>query len=137
MALIHGAKGFGYFCHSFVGETVSDALLRDEQMIKTVRSINEQVTELAPVLNSPDTRGYARVRSQNPEVPVAILTKRDKKTSYLFAVAMRDENTHATFYVKSGKIAEVLGEDRTIEIKKGKFKDSFAGYGVHLYRISK
>lgn len=137
MALIHGAKGFGYFCHSFVGETVPDALLRDREMIGAVRSINEQVTALAPVLNSPDTRGYARVRSSNPDVPVDILTKRDKKINYIFAAAMRNQATAATFYVKSGKTVEVLGENRAIHIKKGKFTDAFSAYGVHLYRISR
>lgn len=137
MALVHGARGFGYFCHSFVGETVPDALLRDTNMTRMVRSINEQVTALAPVLNSPDTRGYARVRSSNPEVPVDILTKRAKKINYIFAVAMRGQATSTTFYVKSGKTVEVLGENRAIHIRKGKFTDAFAGYGVHLYRISR
>lgn len=137
MALIHGAKGFGYFCHSFAGETVDDALLQDREMIRMVRSINEQVTALAPVLNGPDTRGYARVRSDDPNVPVDILTKRDKKINYIFAAAMRDQTTSATFYVKSGKTVEVLGENRIINIKRGKFTDAFSAYGVHLYRITR
>lgn len=137
MALIHGARGFGYFCHSFVNGTVPDALLRDREMSETVASINKQVTALAPVLNSPDTRRYARVRSGNSNVPVDILTKREKRTNYIFAVAMRNEPTSATFYVKSGKTVEVLGENRTISIKKGKFTDTFSSYGVHLYRVTR
>lgn len=137
MALIHGARGFGYFCHSFVGKTDDVALLGDKEMIAAVKAINEQVTSLAPVLNSPDTRGYASVKSANASVPVAILTKRKGKENYLFAVAMRNGQTSATFRVKSGKTVEVLGENRTLHIRNGKFTDNFAGYGVHLYRITR
>lgn len=136
MALIHGAKGFGYFCHSFVGGKTDDiALLHDAEMLKAVKAINKQVTSLAAVLNSPDTKGYASVKSSNLPVPIDIMTKRAGKTNYLFAVAMRDGVTSATFKVKSGKLAHVLGENRTIEIKKGKFTDSFPRYGVRLYKI--
>jgi hypothetical protein len=31
--------------------------------------------------------------------------------------------------------AEVLDEQRNVQISEGSFNDSFAGYGVHLYRI--
>ena len=137
MAIIHGAKGFGYFCHSFVGKTNDAALLEDAVMIKHVRRINKQVTSLAAVLNSPDTRGYAAVSTSVASVPVDILTKKNGKSNYIFAVAMRNAETTATFKVRSGKTVEVIGEDRTIQIKKGKFSDEFSGYGVHLYRIRK
>jgi hypothetical protein len=137
MALIHGAKGFGYFCHSFVGKMQDAALLQDAEMIQAVKSINEQVTFLAPVLNKADSKGYATVQSSNESVPVDIMTKKDSRTNYLFAVAMRDGTTTATFDVKSGKKVEVIGENRTIEIRKGKFSDEFSDYGVHLYKITK
>jgi hypothetical protein len=137
MALIHGAKGFGYFCHSFVGKTDDAALLHDEEMIRGVKAINEQVTSLAPVLNSPDTEGYASVSTNSEAVPVAIMTKNVGKINYVFAVAMRDGLTTATFQVKSGKTVEVLGENRTLKIKKGKFSDEFSDYGVHLYKITR
>lgn len=137
MALIHGAKGFGYFCHSFVGKTQDAALLHDSEMIQAVKAINEQVTSLAHVLNSPDSRGYATVKTSNESLPVDIMTKKDGKTNYLFAVAMREGATTATFEVASGKKVQVIGENRTIEIRKGKFTDEFSDYGVHLYKITR
>lgn len=137
MALIHGAKGFGYFCHSFVGKTDDAALLHDVEMLAAVKAINEEVTSLAPVLNSPDAKEYATVRTDNPYVPVDIMTRRSGKTHYLFAVGMREDKTTATFRVKSGKKVEVIGEDRIIHIRKRKFTDTFNHYGVHLYRILK
>jgi hypothetical protein len=137
MALIHGAKGFGYFCHSFVDGTNDAALLRDEEMIQAVREVNQEVTSLARVLNSPDISSYATVRTSNESIPVDIMTKGNGKAKYIFAVAMRDGSTRATFRVKSGKTVEVIGEDRRIEIRRKKFTDRFAPYGVHLYKITK
>jgi hypothetical protein len=51
---------------------------------------------------------------------------------------MRGEPTTATFTLggMTGRAkAEVLGENRTIEVRDGVFKDEFAAWGVHLYRI--
>lgn len=137
MALIHGARGFGYFCHSFVGNTDDAALLNDSEMLRAVADINAEVTSLAPVLNSPDQPAYASVTSSNKSVPIDIMAKKDGKTAYIFAVAMRDEKTTATFRVKSGKKVEVIGENYSIEIRRKRFTDSFEGYGVRLYRITR
>lgn len=137
MALIHGANGFGYFCHSFADPSDDAALLHDYEMIQAVKSINAQVTSLAPILNMADTRGYASVKTSDKAIPIDIMTKRDGRVNYVFAVAMRPGETQATFRVKSGKHVEVLGEDRTIGIKRGRFTDRFSDYGVHLYRIVK
>ena len=137
MALVHGAKGFGYFCHSFIERPADVALLNDPGMLQAVGAINREVAALAPVLNSPDTDGYARVHGGDPEVPIHILTKKDLHANYIFAVAMRKKPTRATFRVKKGRTVEVIGENRTIRIKNKRFRDAFADYGVHLYRITR
>lgn len=134
MALIHGASGFGYFCHSFHPSTDDAALLHDQEMIKGVKAINQQVSALAEVLNSPTTSGFASVTSV-PSVPVDIMTKNYRDSNYLFAVAMRPGQTQAVFNVAKGKKVEVIGENRTIRIRKGKFTDNFSDYAVHLYKI--
>ena len=135
MALIHGASGFGYFCHSFHPSTDDAALLHDPEMIRGVKAINEQVTSLAEVLNSPTTSGFAAVNTSVPSIPVDIMTKKYKGVNYVFAVAMRPGQTKAVFDVKKGKTVEVIGENRTIKIEKGKFSDDFSDYAVHLYKI--
>jgi hypothetical protein len=50
---------------------------------------------------------------------------------------MRAEGTGALFTVSQIRdgYAEVLDEQRKVQISEGSFSDSFAGYGVHLYRI--
>lgn len=135
MALIHGAKGFGYFCHSFYPSFTEAGLLKDQEMMAAIKEINAGVTSLAPVLNSFSTADFAAVVSSNNEVPVDIMTKNYKGSDYVFSVAMRKGKTTAEFSVKKGKKAEVIGENREIKIKRGKFTDEFEAYGVHLYKI--
>jgi hypothetical protein len=137
MALIHGAKGFGYFCHSFVTSATDEAaMLHDPVMINAVKAINAQVTFLASVLNSPDTNGYATVTVNNTMVPVDLMTKNYDGANYIFAIAMHNSETTATFNMTSGNNVEVLGEDRFINITNGKFSDDFSSYSVHLYKIT-
>jgi len=62
------------------------------------------------------------------------MTKKYKGKNYLFAVTMRPGETVGTFHVSSGKTVEVIGENREIPVVKGTFTDSFASYGVHLYK---
>jgi hypothetical protein len=139
MALIHGANGYGFFCHSFTKDPPPNeaAFLHDTEMISSMKAVNMQVTSLARVLNSPSTSGFASVTSSNTEIPIDIMTKNQGAENYIFAVAMRPGSTQATFSIKNGKKVEVLGENRTIKVKKGKFNDDFSDYGVHLYKIIK
>lgn len=103
--------------------------------MEAIRAINKQVAALAPELNSPNTVDYAAVISSNKEIPVDIITKNYKGSDYIFSVAMRDGKTTAEFVVKKGKKAEVIGENREIKIKRGRFSDEFESFGVHLYKI--
>ena len=135
MALIHGASGLGYFCHSFYPKTDAAALLHDKVMITAVNRINRQVTDLARVLNSPNTSGFAIVKSSNPSVPVDLMTKKQDEANYLFAVAMRPGTTKAVFEVSQGNEVEVIEEERNIKITNGQFSDEFSDYDVHLYKI--
>ncbi len=134
MALIHGARGIGYFCHSF-GHYEAGLLFADASILSSVKTLNKQITALAPVLNSASTKGYATVSSSNGAVPIDIMTKKYGGKNYLFAVTMRPGETVATFHVTSGKTVEVIGENREIPVVKGTFTDSFASYGVHLYKV--
>jgi hypothetical protein len=138
MSIIHGSTGLIYFVHEWQPRFNESALLSDGRMLSTVTAINRQITELAPVLNSPTVKDAARVLSDNKDVPVAVMVKKYKGAICLFAVGMRDGKTNGTFTVrglKGKKTVEVLGENRTIISKDGIFKDSFGAWDVHLYRI--
>ena len=135
MALIHGASGFGYFCHSFYPSEDDAALLHDKRMTEGVKEINREVSELAPVLNAKTSTGFATAICENKKVPVDILSKHFDGSDYIFAVAMRPGNTKASFTIEKGKKVEVIGEDRTIEVNGNRFSDDFTKYAVHLYKV--
>ncbi|MEO8427061.1 MAG: hypothetical protein ABI651_08115 [Verrucomicrobiota bacterium] len=139
MALIHGSRGLIYFVHQFKPTFREAALLDDPDMLAAVTALNRQITEIAPVLNSPTLRDIATVKSQNVEVPVDLMVKQYKGAIYMFAVGMRDGDTTAAFKLgdaTGGKTVEVLGEKRTIVVKSGSFSDHFVPWDVHLYRLS-
>ncbi len=143
MAIIHGAKGINYFPDSWIPSFKADALLSDAGMVTMLTSVDSMIKALAPVINSNNT-GYATnvnantpgVTSSNGAVYVNYMTKTYNGSTYIFAVAMRNGTTTATFTIGSGSIAIVLGENRTIPVVSGKFSDSFSGYGVHIYKIN-
>jgi hypothetical protein len=136
MALVRGARGIIYFCHQFQPEFIEAGLLAQPEILAAVSRTNRQIGRLAPVLNSPTLNDVASVESP-PDAPVEILCKRGDAT-YVFAVAMRGAATSATFQLTAAPPAahvEVLDEDRTLELRDGRFSDQFAPWDVHLYRI--
>jgi len=138
MAIIHGAKGLIYFCHTWKPRFIEAGLLADAQTARAVKEINAQVTQLAPVINSPDLSDVAHVAAASNVAQIDILVKRKADALYIFSVNMRDQESRARFKladVKSAQV-EVLGEDRTISVRDGVFRDDFKGWDVHLYRIS-
>ena len=56
-----------------------------------------------------------------------------------YAVSMRDAPAKASFELKGipeKAVAEIIGGDRKIEVRGGKFQDDFQGYEVRLYRLA-
>ena len=136
MALVHGAKGIGYFTHTWDPGYISGAVLLDTPMVASLTNLNAQIRTLAPVLNSPTVRDYTTITSSNPNVPVDAMVKEYGGAMWLFAVAMRNGTTRATFTVPAGSDVEVIGEARSISVSDTVFSDDFASYGVHLYKIT-
>jgi hypothetical protein len=137
MAIIHGARGIGYFCHAFKPTFNQAALLADVAMKETVAEVNKQINSLAPVLNTQSISNAATLISSNSAVPIDIMAKRYKSSTYIFAVSMRPGKTIANINLRLFKNAqvEVIGENRTIACVNGTFSDSFSDYSVHIYKI--
>lgn len=138
MSLIHGSQGLIYFVHQFKPAFREAALLDDPEMLKGVTAINAEITSLAPVLNDPVPALQMEVKSENADVPVDALAKNHGGSIYVFAVGMRDGPTTASFALqglKDGQEVEVIGENRKLSAHDGAFRDAFASWDVHLYRI--
>jgi hypothetical protein len=143
MAIVHGTRGFIYFVHEFKPQFNEHALLDDPEMLAGVTRLNREVTELAPVINSEPVKvGVSALGGSQSDhdgrPPVAAIARRSGRDNYVFAVAMRNAPTRASFALmraRSGAAAEVIGENRAIPLADGRFEDSFKPYEVHLYRV--
>jgi hypothetical protein len=138
MALVHGARGIGYFAHVFSPSFIEAGLLADATIKAGVGGINAEVQSLAEVLNEPSLDGVVKVSSSNSAVPVDIVVKQHAGSFYVFAVSMANGTTNATFELTPsvGASATVLGESRSVAVTGGSFSDSFDGYAVHLYQLN-
>jgi len=161
MSLIHGSQGLIYFVHEWQPRFNESALLDDAEMLAEVRALNRQITRLAPVLNSPTIANAVRVSTDKAEVPVAAMVKCHGGDVYVFAVAMREGATTATFAfsnakpneaagavqpadagaalrskLASARRVEVIDENRALSVKEGAFQDQFGPWDAHLYRIT-
>lgn len=137
MAIIHGARGIGYFCHQFSPTFIEAGLLANPQIRNEVAAVNAQITALAPVLNTQSVANGAVTVSGNAAVIVDNAVKRFDGFTYLFAVAVRPGTTTATFSLRDFGNAEVevIGESRKLTATAGVFQDEFANYAVHIYKV--
>jgi len=138
MALVHGAVGINYFCHTFSPSVIEYECVANATIAADLRNINMQIKSLAPVLNSPTVTGAVTVTSNNQKVPVDIIVKVHQQRTYIFAVAMRDMSVSAVFTIKgvTNAMVTVIDEGRTLTVSaNGVFNDDFSGYGVHLYSV--
>jgi len=138
MALVSGSKGLIYFVHQFEPTEDDHALLDDPVNLPAVTAINQQITQLAPVLNSPTVLNTLTVKSSNASVPVWTMVKQCRATTYVFAVVTQPGVTDVTFSLAGLRHLaqiEVLGENRVVSAAAGKFQDHFNEWDVHLYQI--
>ncbi|MGC8988597.1 MAG: hypothetical protein ACP5MD_00575 [Verrucomicrobiia bacterium] len=139
MAIIHGSRGLIWFVHEWKPKFNESALLDDPEMLDAVTRINREVRGLALAINSPPITDSVTVNSSNSTVPIAWTARPHGGHLYLFAVAMRPDETMVDFAIKglaeTGSV-DVLGENRQINLQNGRFTDRFAEWDVHLYKIA-
>jgi len=143
MALVHGAASVQYYCHRFMPSFSETDCLDDPPTAAALAAINARIRALAPVLNVPSVANGVEVASSPADVPIDVMLKRHGGATYLFAVAMRGTATRATFTLRAlpaRATVEVLDETRQLPVTPVSagvsFADDFAGYGVHLYRVT-
>ncbi len=136
-SLIHEARGLIYFNHNFGGPCLSQHVLREgcgDAVRPAVTQLNQQVTSLAPVLN---TQSYQW--EFNPRVDTML--KAYDGSYYIFAMPGRDGGTGAqTLNLPPGLLgtsAQVMAENRTIPVVNGEITDTFANeFSYHIYKIT-
>jgi hypothetical protein len=134
-SIIAGARGIVYFDHNFNGpcggSTILGSCYPDTRAM--AKSVNAQIQQLAPVLNSPTvTSGW----TANPSIRAMV--KWQGAHFYVFAGSRN--NVSSTGRVSIPCVGDAravrLGEAGRVPISGGSFTDSFAdGNAIHIYRI--
>jgi hypothetical protein len=138
MSLISGSRGIIYFVHQFKPTFNEWSMLDDPELLAGVTKINNQIHELAPALNSESIQNALTVNSSKNNVPIKAILKKLDNSLYVFAVGMRNDSSLGSFQLNGlppTTEAEVLGENRKVAIRSGKFEDDFEPYAVHLYKV--
>jgi len=138
MAICGGATAIGYFTH--VWKPSYQQFGVPEENRKALRSINEQITRLAPAILGEKPRQSVAISAAD-QAKLALMAREHEGDLYLFAVNydQRQVEAKATITVESlpaGSEVVVIDEDRTIRSGAGSFTDTFAPLAVHLYRIA-
>ena len=138
MSIIHGSRGLIYFVHQFKPIFQEASVLSDPELLPAITELNKQIQNLAPVLNSPSLDGKAIVASEEAASRIAVMCKEYRGDRYVFAVNMVNKDAKVNIQLDGEQkysVADVLGEERKVELRDQVLQDSFPAYGVHLYKL--
>jgi hypothetical protein len=138
LALIHSANGVIYFIDSWNPSFREDAIFESTAMVTAVTALNQQIKSLAPELNSANIPNIVAVASSNAAAPVDTMVKANGTSIYVFSAISRAGTATASYTIDGmtgNAVATVVGENRSVNVTAGKFSDSFAANGVHIYKI--
>lgn len=141
MSIIHGSKGIVYFVHEWSPKLDDASIFNNKKFLSAVREINNEITELAPILNFPNINpenDRLVVKASNEDSKISVLHKRIEGVSYIFAIETRGEQTKATFdfkNLKSDYTAYALDHGKDRSVRSGKFFVWFDPWQVRMYKI--
>jgi hypothetical protein len=138
LSLVHEANGILYFIDSWNPSFREDAIFASQPMTAAVTALNAQIKSLAPELNSATIPNLVTVTSSNTAAPVDTMVKANGKSLYVFSAVSRKGSTMASYAITGmtgNAVAKVVGENRTVDVKAGKFSDAFADNDVHIYVV--
>ena len=139
MSLIKGSRGIIYFVHQFKPNFKEASLLDDLELLEAVTRLNRQITELAPVLNSPSLLNVVAIESDSEKTPLDIMCKRYANSLYVFIANVGPENSVAKLRllnpVSASTHAREIENGSEVTIRDSIINLEMAGYGIILYRI--
>lgn len=140
-AIIGGAQGIQYFDHNFCDGCSATYPLNASSLATggngydaanvVIKNLNSRIKTLAPVINSVYVNGFETHTGQ-----MNVMAKYKDGAIYIFAAPRSKSSQNITFTVKSGAVAQVLDENRTLTISNGTFTDTFANQdAIHIYKV--
>ena len=143
-AIIGGARGLQWFDHDFGGSSGGYAESGDDLIDSNsvfaglqaaVKAFDNEVTALAPVLNSSFANGYV---TNNGQMNVMAKYNAADNHFYIFAAPRSNSAQTITFHVGGGYSGpvQVYNEGRSVTASGGAFTDTFSGQtDVHVYVV--
>ncbi len=130
LGLVHGAKGLIYWCYYNMR-----VLPQYLEMWAWMKSIAAEVKQLAPVLMSLEESGPYPVPPEDSGIHA--LWKSRQRDCYLLAVNTEARAVRLSLALPDGlpPRAEVLFENRSLEIRSRRLEDEFPPLAVHVYRF--
>jgi hypothetical protein len=138
LSIIHGASGVEYFVDTWNPSFREDGIFQDAAMVSAVTAMNQEITTLAPVLNSATIPNLVKVTSTSSTTTIDSMVKASGTTLYVFSAVSRAGTATGTFAIQGmtgNATATVVGENRTVDVKAGTFTDAFAANAVHIYEV--
>ena len=139
MSLIKGSRGIIYFVHQFEPNFIEASLLDDPELLEAVTRLNRQITELAPVLNSPSLLNAVVIESDLEKPPLDVMCKRYGNSLYVFVANVRPEKSVAKLRLLNPSSASTQAHEiengSEVMIRDSIINLEIAGYGIVLYRI--
>ena len=135
-AIIHEARGLAYFQHNNGTTCAFYSLVEcDAGRLAGIKVINEEITALAPVLN---TQSYEYKFNTTTDT----MLKTYDGSVYVFAgIGLGQSPGTKSFTLPvgvSGATVEVVGENRTLAVTGGVFTDTFDNeYSHHTYKVAR
>jgi len=127
-AIVHGANGIGWWCYSANGNGVIGGMVASGYLDEYARLIAQIKTLETMLVNG--KKGKTKI---SDDFAIHSLDIEHEGATYIIAVNVRKQKVSASFSVQ-GSSAEVLFEDRSLDLDAGQLVDQFAPYEVHIYR---
>lgn len=127
LAVIGGARGIGYFTHTWT--PAHDSLALSPPMATAIRQTNSLLAAVKPGLLG------ATIKSSADSPVVKVVARSGGGRTYVFAInAMRSPNKAGIRVpqLRDG-LATVVGEGRTVVVKNHRLIDHFGGLQVNVY----
>jgi hypothetical protein len=130
LGIVYGAKGFNYYVYGKKEPNHWGAVNFPDLRIGMPYLIKEKKSLSDVILLGKDIKQEVRIDEKKIHYGV----KEYKGKRYIICVNVEPEELGVEMKVPEGvKKMKVISENRTVEVKDGKFFDKFLPYEVHIY----
>jgi hypothetical protein len=132
-AILHGANGLIWWGTAFTppGHPFHKDLARVVNNLASINSILSLPSTSYPILFRYQEMGHSIIKG------IVVMVKQDGKTSWLFTANTERYPVKADIILPCGsKKAEVLFENRKVNIQNNNLTESYKPYEVHLYKLT-